>query len=208
MARAPKAKRAKRELTPAQRAALEKAHAARRRATGADEAAGRVVPPAEPPSFLGAAPPPPEARPDTAPDTGKAARGMIEGEIAASFAGVHFLAAWATGIPQLGVEENEAREVARQFVRMMDAWGIDLTTERGGRILATLNFAVLFGSIEISKLAVFRLAMTERAAQAQAARTAETEPAETAPAFGPAPLAGTGIDAMHDPHASIREAAE
>lgn len=201
MSRAPKASRAKRPLTPAQREALEKAHAARRRKVEAGQPApaGAPTTPAQGPSFMD--PPPPEARDDKAP-ANSALRLAAENEIAGSYAGIHFLAAWATGIEQLTVEEQQAREIAKRFVGVLEAWGIELDDLAKGRLLVTLNFAILFGGIELSKLAILRQVMAQRSAQQQPRATSEPEP--VAGDNGPAPGVFTGPDAM----TGFREAAE
>lgn len=191
----------KRPLSEKQKAALDKARAARRARRDATGDVARDLPSAEQPAFLNE-PPPPEARDSVKPQASDTLRQTVVNEAALTYAGAHYVGAFLTQVEQFQVNEDEARNVAARFVHMMEAWGFSLDTLAGGKILATINFAVVFGTIELSKLALLRIALAERQARAaqgertQDAGTVERGPAPVADVVMPGPTP-TGPEAMH-----------
>lgn len=182
-------------------------NAAQRKASGERLAAGRaaargrkspdpgasprhVAPPLNEPAFMrdgaqgpaataGTAPQP-QARASDArvsPEAQEAARLTIENEMAAVYAGAHFVPAFVLGIPELQVDEDTAREMSKRFLRMMAAWGIQLDGAATGKIMATLNFGMMFLTVELTKINVARNVINARMAQAEAASRAAAEPA-------------------------------
>lgn len=198
---------ARKAMTPAQRKALgERLAAGRAAARGRktpDPGAGPrpAAPPVTEPAFMrdgaqagptaaGAAPQP-QARPSdqrVSPEAQEAARLTIENEMAAVYAGAHFVPAFVLGIPELQVDEDTAKEMSKRFLRMMAAWGIQLDGAATGKIMATLNFGMMFLTVELSKINLARNVINARMAAAEAASRAaepEPEPMHNAPGLVP-----------------------